>query len=196
VICDDGTVRSLRPLLLALVLACVGLVLTQAPASAACRCGDVTVKQAAERADVVFSGVLVGRDDARRRTEYTFDVGLLYRGRLTGTPVEMVSPTTRCSLGKLRVDRSYVVFAQERGTELRSDRCAGTARVTPAYVDRVERVLGPGTAFPEPREEKPPQAEFTRVDDSEPTEFTRLAAPGAALVLAGLLGLFVFRRRR
>lgn len=196
-ICDDGRVSSLRRVLVALVLACAGVVLVQLPADAACKCDDVGVKAAAERADVVFSGVLVEQADTRRRTTYTFEVERIYRGRVGDSRVEVVSRTTSCGLGRLRVDRGYVVFARESGPELNSTRCDGTGRATPAYVEKVERVLGPGNAVPRPPgpAEEPPEAEFTRVDDSEPPEFTRLAAPGVALVLAGLLGLFVFRRR-
>jgi hypothetical protein len=38
----------------------------------------------------------------------------------------------------------------------------------------------------------PAKPTFTRVADAEPTALTRLAAPGAAMLLVGLLGLMVF----
>ncbi len=41
---------------------------------------------------------------------------------------------------------------------------------------------------------RPEQAVFTRVADAEPPTLTRMAAPGIALILAGLLGLVVVRR--
>jgi hypothetical protein len=60
-------------------------------------------------------------------------------------------------------------------------------------VKKVERVLGDGhtPTTPEPAPEK---AVFTLVDDAEPPALSRIAAPGVALVLAGLLGFFVVRR--
>lgn len=201
-ICDDERVptRFLR-LLTALALACALLAVTGAPAQAACTCESESVARQAERADVVFSGVLRKQEGNRRRDVYTVDVERIYRGRVTESPVRVTSSARNdCGLGRLRVDRGYVFFAARASTngDLASAECTGTSRATPSYVADVEQALGRGNRIPQPPAPEPsaPEPEFTRVDETEPTPFTRLAAPGGAMVLVGLLGLLLFRRRR
>ena len=200
-ICDDGLVpRRLLRLLSALALACAGLVLTGVPAQAACSCaGDVTVAQDAKRADVVFTGVLRDQERQGKRRVLSVDVERIYQGRVAETPVEVTSALRNpCRLGALDLDRGYVFFATgSSGTSLETARCTGTRRATPAYVKDVEQILGPGNQIPQPPGPEPsaPEPEFTRVADAEPTPFTRLAAPGGAMVLVGLLGLLLFRKR-
>ena len=54
----------LRRLLIALLLACPAIVLTQMSAHAACSCKPGNVQHSAQAADAVFSGVLQGQSTA------------------------------------------------------------------------------------------------------------------------------------
>ncbi len=199
-ICDDGGVRvPLLRLLSALALACAGSVLTGLPAQA-CTCGPTgSVASHARQADVVFSGVLREQVRERKRDTFTFDVERIYRGRIAETPVEVTSSATNtCGLGRLKADRDYVVFATGTDQRLRAEQCVGTGRATPAYVADVEDVLGAGNRIPQPGGEENGGAVdpvYTRVEGGTPPEFTRIAAPGGAMVLLGLLGLVLFRKR-
>ncbi len=195
----NGRMVRVRSLLVALLLACPGVVLAQGPAHA-CKCTDLSVRDSVKRADAVFSGVLVdsstARDDRKRpRTTYRIDAETLYKGDLPGSRVLVMSTGGSCSLGDLPSDRRFVFFVSERGADLSTNQCSGTGRAKGALLEKVEKVAGPGTDVRPSPPSQPAEPEFTPVDDGEPEELTRLAAPGLALTLVGLLGLLVVRRR-
>lgn len=200
-ICCDGRVfQNARRLLAALFLAGSGVVLAQMPAHA-CSCVSTTMQAQAKRADDVFSGTVTDATSTKsgKQTTWTYDVEVerIYKGDVATSTVQVTSQGgtsgSSCGLGQLPADKPYVFFAQAEGSELSAGACGGTAPATPHRVKTVERVLGDGhtPAAPEPAPEK---AVFTRVADAEPTDLSRIAAPGVALVLAGLLGFFVVRR--
>lgn len=178
-----------------------GLLVATAPAAgAAPSCGPTgTVAQQAARADVVLAGtvteVVRTRTDPRRaQATWTVEVERVWQGSVARDVVELSAPTPprRCGL-PVTAGRSYVVFALADGSALSSNLSLGTAPATDALVAEVESALGEGRTVGAPVEPAPPVA--TPVDDSPPPDFGRTAAPGAALALAGLLGLLVVRRR-
>lgn len=195
-ICFDVRVLdNARRLLAALILAGCGVVLGQLPAHA-CSCVSGSMQSHAKQASDVFTGTV--SDVSRQRsgklvTTYTVAVERVYKGDVRTATVQVSSTgsTRSCALTDLQADRSYLFFVRADGSELSANSCGGTAPASNTMLTRVERLLGDGRPATPPQV---PKAEFTRVADAQPDSLSRLAAPGVALVLAGLLGLFVVRR--
>jgi len=195
--------RLLSRLLPALVLACAGVVLTQGSAHAVCGClqdDGGGVQSDLRAADAVFSGVLVDSSGVRGKSDfatYEIEADTLFKGDVPTSTVEVRSKNNDCSLGDLKADKRYVFFITEQGSEFRADRCGGTTTRTAGLVSDVEASTGEGTPLGRSNQpDEPVAVEFTKVADAEPDSLTRTAAPGAALVLVGLLGLLVLRRVR
>ena len=207
-ICCNGRVFAKAPRLLprlfaALVLGCVGIVLAQVPSQAVCRCVQQSdVQTDIKRADVVFSGVVVDSTGTARPNKsdfatYKIHADTVYKGKVPTSTVAVRSKNDECSLGELKSDEPYVFFVTEQSSELRADQCGGTAASSGKLVRQVEQVLGDGsTVGGSNKPDEPVEVQFTKVSNAEPDSLTRIAAPGAALVLIGLLGLLVVRRVR
>lgn len=206
-ICWNGGVfattpgRLLQRLLPVMVLACAGVVLAQVPAQAACRCVQSDVRTDIKRADAVFSGIVVessGTSGSKNDfASYQVKADTLYKGDVRTSSLEVRSQNDDCGLGDLKADRRYVFFVTEDGSQLRTDRCSGTAPSSSGLIRQIEQELGEGSPLGRSKgPSEPVTVAFTRVTDAEPDSLTRTAAPGAALVLVGLLGLLVVRRVR
>lgn len=176
--------------LLALVLAISGALVaaTAAPAAAACEHPNATLEQQTMRADAVFTGTVADRTVSGRTVTYDVDVDLVHKGDIgEQATVETPSGPKACGVPDLKPDQEYVWYVQADGDTLAATKDGGTTRATPAHVRQVEQLLGPGTS-PTPPEVA--EATFTLVA-GEKAELTRIAAPGAALVIVGLLGLLL-----
>lgn len=180
---DDVLLRRL----LALALTSGALVAASAvPASAACENPGATLEQQTMRADAVFTGAVSARSVAARSVTYEIDVELVHKGDI-GEQASVHTPSGRkaCGVPDLQDGQDYVWFVTGDGDTLTATRDGGTTRATPAHVQDVEDLLGAGTS---PVPPTPVEATFERVGDPR-TELSRLAAPGAALVIVGVLGL-------
>ncbi|HEU5036190.1 MAG TPA: hypothetical protein VFT70_04250 [Nocardioides sp.] len=172
----------LTRLLAVLALACCALVATGAPASA-CPQVDRSPAALAKNADAVFTGTVADRTRQGPGIHYAVDVQQVYKGHVE-EQAELSTPRNPRACGEpdLEQGQDYVFFVS-------GDRIAqhGAAPATGARVAKVERLLGPGTS-PTPPEKV--EATLTLVA-GEPTSLSRLAAPGVALVIVGLLGLLL-----
>lgn len=199
--------RLLAPLLgrlLAVVLAASVFVLLGPAGSATadehCTCTGTT-QDHVKAASAVFTGevtdvaALGGNAENGFSRISTVRVDLVYTPKnyelITTADVEVMTPGSFSDCAKpLQRGHTYVFFV-ESDEGLTATGCGGTAPATTALVTQVERLLGSGR---EPVPPEPATATLTPVNTDDPTSLTRVAAPGLALVIIGLLGLVVVRR--
>jgi hypothetical protein len=184
----------MRRLLVALLLALSGVVLGQLPAHA-CSCVAQTTQAQLKRATDVFAGMVTSQAKASNVITYEVTVERVYKGEVTSpVAVRTAGDPAACGLGSLVADKRYVFMGAVQGEMVEINSCGGTALATTKLNNTVSAALGAGTAPTPTPEPTPPTASITRVDQATPTKFSRLAAPGGALVLVGLFGLFLLRR--
>ena len=185
---------TLARALTALALALTGLVLAVPTPAFACRCQVGDAERQVARADAIFVGTVEDVTGIRRGRAYEYSVTA--RRAYKGTVEREVVVTSRasssaCGLGALQAGTDYVFLVTGEGQPYRSDTCSGSGPAAPRRIQLIEKVTGPGSAIALPA---PETATRTRVEDAEPGSLGRLAAPGGALALVGLLGLVVVRR--
>jgi hypothetical protein len=162
-------------------------------------CESVTVRQSTKAAMAVFSGTVTDvqrspRTDGLPGALYTqtVTVDLVYQGQVSTETVQVLTDRNQagCSLGALTKDSEYMFFVTGTGQPWVATGTSGTRALTDSVTAKVADLLGPGKP---PIEPTPEAATFTTVDHSEPRTLARAAAPGAALMIVGLLGLGVVR---
>ena len=185
----------MRRMLVVLLLVLSGMALAQIPGHAACTCVKNDTPAHIKNATTVLLGQVTSSARQDQNLTYIVQVERVYKGA-AATSATLRSPSSKdaCALDDLVADRRYVIFGTQQGGVVEVNSCGGTAPLNSQLLASVTGVLGAGTS-PEPAPGSPPtEATRTRVDDANPMEFTRLAAPGAALVIIGLLGLLFLRR--
>lgn len=179
------SVRSLS--LFAVLFGALALVGTPAASVAATACTPLDPTSAAQQADAVFTGVLAGdgqADDTAKPKRFTYPVTV--QQSLKGSAAGQVTVITRggaCGIGQLQPATPYLFFVNAHGQSWLAPGDLGTtATNVDALVAQVEAALAPPTvAFGDPL-------------IGRPASLKRIAAPGVALVLIGLLGLLFVRR--
>jgi hypothetical protein len=187
--------RSAVRLLVLLLVGLTTVVLTSAAAQA-CTCKNLTLAQKVKRADGVFSGTVTmasGPTTVRKRQVMSYDVKVdrVYKGDVSTQRVTVKSDAdaSACGLANLSPDNRYLFFVRANGANLLASSCGGTGPATSAKTQRIVALLGQGTT---PVPPTPAEATYTSVAGAEPPSLARLAVPGAALLVIGLLGLMVF----
>jgi hypothetical protein len=162
-------------------------------AADAAGCTRPAPRVAAQRAAVVFTGVVTSATGAGDSFVQTVRVDRIYKGQVTSAEQQRVRTTGgRCGLGKLTPDERYVVMATPDGDSWLAGPRSGTAAASDALLARIQSLLGRGTAPTTPS--APQKVSYHQVGTTHPRSFLRTAAPGLALVIVGLLGLAAARR--
>ena len=176
----------------ALLLACLGLVIVVDAPAFACTCKQGGLEQQAGKADAVFIGTIDSVATEGNDHTYSITASRSYLGEPErSTQVVSLGNAAACGLGNLKVGTTYLFLATGTEAPYEADTCGGTSTANPTRVTKIEKILGEGTSVEPP---PPPEATFTLVEVSAPPGFARMAAPGAAVALIGLLGLVVVRR--
>ncbi len=113
----------------------------------ACSCVARTVPELVGSADLVATGRLDSSRPTRGGMElvHSFTGIELFKGEPLPTfDVRSAALGASCGLEGLEAGRRYLVFTDADDGVLTANLCGGTRRATPAYVDRVEEVTGPG----------------------------------------------------
>ena len=186
--------RLIRRTLVLLIVGLTTVVVTEAPAHA-CRCKDLTLPQEVNNASGVFSGTVTmasGPTTSGKRQMMSYDVKVdrVYKGDISSPQVTVKSDASEaaCGLTGITADNRYLFFVRANGSNLLANSCGGTGPATSARTQRIVALLGAGST---PIPPTPADPVFTPVADAEPLSLTRLAAPGAAMVLVGLLGWMI-----
>ncbi len=183
---------TMARVLIAALLGVSGLLLASPAPAFACKCQVADIAQQTTRADAVFVGTVDSVTPVGKRYEYAVTAIKSYKGTVErNVTVSSNKESAACGLGELKAGAGYVFLVSGAASPFAANSCGGSGPVSADRIAEIETVLGSGVVIAAPA---PPSPTMTKVDASTPTSMARLAAPGGALVLIGLLGLLVARR--
>ncbi|MFC6695883.1 DUF4131 domain-containing protein [Nocardioides daphniae] len=181
--------RAVLTLLLTALLAGGGILATATPAQA-CTCQTSDLRKLTKQADVVYTGVVQSSsttDEGQRQFQVVAQ--RLFKGDLASARVTVTDAIgAGCGIGEPEEGERWLFLTT---TANATGLCSGTRPLKQRDLVKVQRSLGVGERLPAP---DPAKAVRTKVEGAAPVDFARLAAPGAAAILLGLLGLAVVGR--
>lgn len=191
--------RIRRRLAVAL-LALIGCVLLTAPGVAASSVtGDRTAASDVFTGTVAHATKIPGVDKRPATFVYAIDVDLVFKGDISTARAEVRTSSAyeKCKEPSLDTATTYAFLVTKQGVSLVAADCNDVRVVTPQLLQELQARFGPARSPLEESQPKPdpyPAVQYRSADVGEPATFDRSAAPGVALVIVGILGLFVVRR--
>lgn len=194
-------VNPLRRRLAVALLALLGCALVSAPGVA-----TASVTRGLTSASDVFTGTVAratkvpGVAKRPARFVYAIDVDMVFKGDVSTARVEVRTSSAyeKCTGPNLDRATSYAFLVSTQGSGLVAADCNDIRVASPELLKSLQARFGPARSpledSQQPKPDPYPAVQYRAADVGEPATFNRSAAPGLALVIVGLLGLFVVRR--